>query len=853
MNQNNLKRNIPRNTPRNGTADSAPNSDKKETSKKKDSKKSFWQDKRNQVIIGFAIIMISLILLASFISYLFTGKADQSVVQSIFETGVRESGSEVANFIGLLGAFLAHIFMYKWFGIAGFFIPPLLFLWGVRLAFRRNIANLSSLFRFSTFAILWIDLVLGYIAVLTNEKYSLSYISGGIGYELAYYLHALIGGGLWLLILFFLLTFIVYFFNVTSLLALSDKVQEMKEKTVQEVAVVRDAANRDLENEEETDSEDINKQQLNADNQETLFSVTRPEDEEEVAASLFTEIRIENKKNIQKEPSFVIETNPSEAISESEVAVQKQEEQAQNEDDQEFNADVIEDLEIEDYDPTSELSRYQNPNADLLNNQSTGKPQVTQEELEQNKDKIVETLLNYGIGIDTIKATVGPTVTLYEIIPKAGIRISKIKSLEDDIALSLAALGIRIIAPIPGQGTIGIEVPNKNREVVSMRSVIMSEKFQKNNKELPIILGKTISNEIFIADLTEMPHLLVAGATGQGKSVGINVILTSLLYKKHPAHLKFVLVDPKKVELSIYSRIEKHYLAKLPENEESIITDTKKVVYTLNSLCIEMDNRYDLLKEAGCRNIKEYNAKFISRRLNPEKGHRFFPYIVLVIDELADLMMTAGKEVEQPIARLAQLARAIGIHLIVATQRPSVNVITGIIKANFPARLSFKVTSKIDSRTILDAGGAEQLVGKGDMLLSLGSNIIRLQCPFVDTDEVERICESIGKQPSYASAYYLPEFIGENGDGNGGVDAGDTGGKLDELFEESARIVVTSQTGSASLLQRKLQIGYARAGRILDQLERAGIVGPFEGSKSRRVNIPDHAYLEQLLREIRNR
>jgi len=501
------------------------------------------------------------------------------------------------------------------------------------------------------------------------------------------------------------------------------------------------------------------------------------------------------------------------------------------------------------YDPTLDLSGYKFPPLELLNEYETGKVQVTQEELNANKDKIVATLTNFKIGISSIKATIGPTVTLYEIVPEAGIKISRIKNLEDDIALNLAALGIRIIAPIPGKGTIGIEVPNKNREMVSIRSVLASPTFSKSDKELPIALGKTISNELFVVDLTKMPHLLVAGATGQGKSVGLNVILTSLLYKKHPSQLKFVLVDPKKVEMSLFSKIERHYLAKLPNSEEAIITDTKKVVYTLNSLCIEMENRYEMLKDAGAKNLKEYNVKFVARKLNPKEGHRFLPYIVLVIDELADLMMTAGKEVETPIARLAQLARAIGIHLVVATQRPSVNVITGVIKANFPARLSFRVTSKIDSRTILDTGGADQLVGQGDMLLSAGSEIIRLQSPFVDTPELDKIVDFIGSQRGYDSAYMLPEFEGEDEGGASMVDLSER----DAMFEEAAKLIVAHQQGSTSLIQRKLKLGYNRAGRLIDQLEAAGIVGPFEGSKARVVLIKDPMSLEQLLNALKEK
>ncbi|MGB6036690.1 MAG: DNA translocase FtsK, partial [Cryomorphaceae bacterium] len=484
------------------------------------------------------------------------------------------------------------------------------------------------------------------------------------------------------------------------------------------------------------------------------------------------------------------------------------------------------------------------PRIDLLEDHGGGKVTVTKEELDANKDKIVTTLSHYKIGIEKIKATIGPTVTLYEIVPEPGVRISKIRNLEDDIALSLAALGIRIIAPIPGKGTIGIEVPNSNPDTVSMRSIIASEKFQNTKFELPIALGKTISNETYVADLAKMPHLLMAGATGQGKSVGLNAILVSLLYKKHPSQIKFVLVDPKKVELTLFNKIERHYLAKLPDEEESIITDTAKVVKTLNSLCIEMDDRYELLKNAGVRNLKEYNAKFVQRRLNPEEGHKYLPYIVLVIDEFADLIMTAGKEVETPIARLAQLARAIGIHLIIATQRPSVNIITGVIKANFPARIAFRVSSKIDSRTILDAGGADQLIGRGDMLLSTGNDVIRIQCGFVDTPEVDEITEFIGNQRGYPSAFDLPEYVGDDEGGNLDIDIADR----DAMFEDAARLLVATQQGSTSLIQRKMKLGYNRAGRIVDQLEAAGIVGPFEGSKARQVLIPDEYSLEQLLK-----
>jgi len=547
------------------------------------------------------------------------------------------------------------------------------------------------------------------------------------------------------------------------------------------------------------------------------------------------------------EPEMIIPTpTPAPVVAatneneEDTIDVQVEVHQELVEDDKSINKKV---KDFGEYDPTLDLSRFQLPKIDLLQQYGDGQITFDKDEIEANKNRIVETLQNYNIEIKEIKATIGPTVTLYEIVPAAGIRISKIKNLEDDIALSLAALGIRIIAPIPGKGTIGIEVPNANAQMVSMRQVIASKKFQEAKMELPVAMGRTITNENFIFDLAKMPHLLMAGATGQGKSVGLNAILTSLLYKKHPSQLKFVLVDPKKVELTLYNKIERHYLAILPDSDEAIITDTTKVINTLNSLCIEMDNRYELLKSAMVRNIKEYNAKFIARRLNPEEGHKYLPYIVLVIDEFADLIMTAGKEVEMPIARLAQLARAIGIHLIVATQRPSVNVITGIIKANFPARAAFRVTSKIDSRTILDAGGADQLIGKGDMLFSQGSDLVRLQCAFVDTPEVEEICDFIGNQQAYPTAYQLPEYVGEEGGGVGDIDPSER----DALFEDAARLVVATQQGSTSMIQRKLKLGYNRAGRIVDQLEAAGILGPFEGSKARQVLVPDEMALEQKL------
>jgi S-DNA-T family DNA segregation ATPase FtsK/SpoIIIE len=651
---------------------------------------------------------------------------------------------------------------------------------------------------------------------------------GGTGYHISNFLNGFMGWGTFLLLAFVLLVFFVYFFDMGHYFGI-----EKKQIPVAEVPVQKHKDSlQDIEK-EDISSEDIFKEDSDDNHFELIEKIVNQ------PIGLGLEID-EPQTFIEDEPeenqgNFLTQTN--EKLSDD-FEVEMHEEEI---------ADFTGDMSLGEYDPTLDLSRYKYPTIDLLADAPESKVQVTKEELEANKNRIVETLGNYKIGISHIKATIGPTVTLYEIIPEAGIKISKIKNLEDDIALSLAALGIRIIAPIPGKGTIGIEVPNKEREMVSFKSLLTTEKFVQSKMALPVVFGKTITNEVFMIDLAKMPHILMAGATGQGKSVGLNIILASLLYKKHPAQLKFVLVDPKKVELSIFSKIERHFLAKLPGEEEAIITDTSKVINTLNSLCIEMDSRYDLLKLAGCRNLKEYNTKFTERRLNPEKGHRFMPYIVLVIDELADLMMTAGKEVETPIARLAQLARAIGIHLVVATQRPSVNVITGIIKANFPARVSFKVTSKIDSRTILDAGGADQLIGMGDLLFSQGSEMTRVQCGFVDTPEIEAIVDFIGEQHGYSSAYMLPEYVGEGSDNqDSDIDLKDR----DPMFDDAARIIVSSQQGSTSLIQRKLKLGYNRAGRIVDQLEAAGILGPFQGAKARDVLIHDEMSLEQLLRSL---
>jgi S-DNA-T family DNA segregation ATPase FtsK/SpoIIIE len=818
----------------------------------------FRFDRRFQLTFGFLGLFASIFLTIAFISYLFTGKADQSIVEGLFDASVRESGQAVENWLGLLGSVVSHFFIFKWFGIASFLFVPILFLGGYKIVFRRELFPVGSLTRFCLFAALWISFLLGYLVLSSETAETLGFLGGGIGYEAAVWSHSLVGWGTLLLIAFSLIVFIIYFFDVTTIRGFNTRIntamQEIELARQEEITIAPPPVAPPIPHvlEEVDIAPFANAAQANPFVEEEAVELaaqpaarkhnavnglngmngvngvgTKPPKGGEIEFSI--EPRYDDEDLPEPPPAAASPVVPV-------VPVYPKEKEAS------FPL-----ADLPDYDPTMDLPQFQYPTLELMSEYQVTKAQVSVEELQANKDKIVETLGHYGIGIASIKATIGPTVTLYEIIPEAGVRISKIKSLEDDIALNLAALGIRIIAPIPGKGTIGIEVPNKNREMVSMRSVLASPAFQNNDRDLPIVLGKTISNEVYVTDLAKMPHLLMAGATGQGKSVGLNVILTSLIYKKHPSQLKFILVDPKKVELTLFNKIERHFLAMLPGGEDAIITDTKKVVHTLNSLCIEMDTRYELLKEANVRQIREYNQKFVGRRLNPEKGHRYLPYIVLVIDELADLMMTAGKEVELPIARLAQLARATGIHLVVATQRPSVNVITGLIKANFPARLSFRVTSKIDSRTILDEGGAEQLVGQGDMLLKMGSDMTRLQCAFVDTPEVERICDFIGSQRGYSSAYQLPEFEGDEA----GEDKEEFDPKnRDPLFEEAARVIVTHQQGSTSLLQRRMKLGYNRAGRLIDQLESAGIVGPFEGSKAREVLIPDEQSLEQLLKKI---
>ncbi len=799
-------------------------------------------DRRLHLTVGFLLVLGSIFLLVACTSHLFTGPADQSVIESLRQTGLRPAGAEIENWLGLVGAWVSERLMFRWLGVSAFWLVPIVFLAGYRLVFLRTPLPLGRTTVFCLFMAFWGSIVLGILLLGQRWQPAYDYLSGGVGYEVALLGQQMIGWGTYPLVVVALLIFIVYFFDVTSL----------GEGWSPEIA--RPAWWRLLRTRQPGEVPPPASAQTPVPTQAPAPVATArnaeplpPADQDEDVA----ETPISEPSAADKIPD---PPTKAYAYDDEEAELEDDEEPAfEHEDEPDFELargieETIGDERNAHYDPTLELSEYRYPTLDLFLPHATSGGAESDEDLRTNKNRIVETLLNYKIGIENIKATIGPTVTLYEIIPEAGVRISKIKNLEDDIALSLAALGIRIIAPIPGRGTIGIEVPNRHREVVSIRSLLETKKFLESTMELPLALGKTISNEAFVVDLAKMPHLLMAGATGQGKSVGLNVLIASLLYKKHPSQLKFVLVDPKKVELSLFSRIEKHYLAKLPDGDEAIITDTKKVIHTLNSLCIEMDLRYDLLKLAGCRQLKEYNQKFIERRLNPEKGHRHLPYIVLIIDELADLMMTAGKEVETPIARLAQLARAIGIHLVVATQRPSVNVITGIIKANFPARISFKVTSRVDSRTILDTGGAEQLVGMGDMLLAMGSDLTRLQCAFIDTQEVDDLCDYIGDQPGYPQAYELPEYEGESGGGGKSDELAPE--NRDDLFADAARLIVTHQQGSTSLIQRRLKLGYNRAGRLVDQLHLAGIIGPFEGSKAREVLVKDLDTLEQLLKDL---
>jgi S-DNA-T family DNA segregation ATPase FtsK/SpoIIIE len=822
------------------------------------------KDGRLVKVLGLFFLILSVFFLTAFTSYVFTWQEDQSYVSkanggwgNLFKNEQELALHDIRpvdNWMGKFGALLSNQFIYEWFGVASFLFVFIFFVMGYRMLFKVRLFSVSKTIAYTLFSIVFLSVAFGFFHSFIRD--TPHFLEGEFGYWSNRLLELQVGQtGVLGIIIFAGLTVLIIAYNIDF------KLPERKKMTAADIIPGGDIVPEAVELLDEEPSLPVEwprggrggnslKDKLAA--AEATSARTEPLKQQPlVQNAVFHEpvapepahkpvVLTPDSNAFRSEPEMedeiplTVETERPTAV----LNIEKTDADKANELVEQFGM----------YDPKLDLSSYQYPPLDLLENYGSNKISVNTEELEANKNKIVETLNHYNIEIDKIKATIGPTVTLYEIIPAPGVRISKIKNLEDDIALSLAALGIRIIAPMPGKGTIGIEVPNQHPEMVSMRSVLATEKFQNTTMDLPIALGKTISNEVFIADLAKMPHLLVAGATGQGKSVGINAILVSLLYKRHPAELKFVLVDPKKVELTLFRKIERHFLAKLPGEADAIITDTKKVINTLNSLCIEMDQRYDLLKDAQVRNLKEYNAKFISRKIpNPEK-HRFLPFIVLIVDEFADLMMTAGKEVEMPIARLAQLARAVGIHLVIATQRPSVNIITGTIKANFPARLAFRVLSKIDSRTILDAGGADQLIGRGDMLLATGSDLIRIQCAFVDTPEVEKISDFIGNQRGYPSAHMLPEYEGDGAEGGASKDFDPD--DRDPMFEDAARLIVLHQQGSTSLIQRKLKLGYNRAGRIIDQLEAAGIVGPFEGSKARDVLYPDEYSLERHLESL---
>ncbi|WP_294232357.1 DNA translocase FtsK [uncultured Chryseobacterium sp.] len=836
-----------------------------------------------RVFFGLTFILFSVVLTFSFVSYLMNWKADQSQAGTMLDKSIKSS-----NLFGKLGDWLGNIFIFESIGVASFIIAFLFLVFGTVILKKKMFKPWKTVGH-SLFFICWLPILFG--AVTKGQ----GVLSGVYGYQIMDSLNAIIGTvGLWLVLISSIALYFILEFNLRPS-SIKSKLKDINENTIGKVKSMMPSSDENFEadeelieeleahKEEETPSkvivtEAVEKSAAKIKEPEpvsipkgfpevpvspgldTIVTPNNTSFEEEIKTDFSSSINLnlDTKPKVPTStPEQAFDVKPSVPVTRTATAVASQE-------DIKFNVEIAPVIDILDdddvksqelvdkhglYDHKLDLAKFQMPPVELLKDYGNEEISINKDELEENKNKIVGLLKNFNVGIAEIKATIGPTVTLYEIVPEAGIRVAAIKKLQDDIALNLSALGIRIIAPMPGKGTIGIEVPRKNPTMVSMRSVIASQKFQNTDMDLPVVFGKTISNEIFMADLSKMPHLLMAGATGQGKSVGINAILTSLLYKKHPSELKFVMVDPKKVELSLYSKIERHYLAKLPDAEEAIITDTNKVINTLNSLCIEMDTRYDLLKNAFCKNLKEYNKKFVERKLNPENGHRYLPYIVLVVDEFADLIMTAGKEVELPIARLAQLARAVGIHLIVATQRPSVNVITGMIKANFPARAAFRVISSVDSRTILDSPGADQLIGKGDMLYFNGNEILRLQCAFVDTPEVERLAEFIGEQKGYASAFILPEYVSE--DSTSTVGAFDPNEK-DALFEEAARIIVSTQQGSTSMLQRQLKLGYNRAGRIMDQLEASGIVGGFNGAKAREVLISDLHSLEQFLEDLRS-
>jgi S-DNA-T family DNA segregation ATPase FtsK/SpoIIIE len=810
--------------------------------------KAAKKDERYPKLLGLVMVMIALYLLVAFISYLFTWKMDQSKVLHESLNFLFQRGTSVENMLGRLGAMVSHVFFYNLFGISSFVFVYLCGFSGWQLMMGKSRDGFFRLFIYLFLWVLWSAVFIEFF--FGHGEFP---IGGAFGRGVEVWLQNLLGvAGLFILFLFSIIAMGIWSTSIEvanfkelgfEILLFIDKnapdfIKE-KIKIEGQVEAYRIRKNKEVANKKADEAQRL------AAKQSKERALAKTDKEEEKPREV-----IETGKQLQLELSKdSIAPKPKESLKKGDDTLEIVKEREKNTNEPSISVAEENERHIEPYDPTLELSSYKPPLIEYLETYDEFKVEIDRAELEQNKDQIIETLLNYKIEITKIKATIGPTVTLYEIVPAAGVRISKIKNLEDDIALSLAALGIRIIAPIPGKGTIGIEVPNKQQEIVALRDLLTAPKFKEAKMDLPIALGKTIANEVFVADLAKMPHLLIAGATGQGKSVGINVVLMSLLYKKHPSQVKLVLIDPKKVELSPYSKIENHFLSYLPDAPEPIVTETEKVVGTLNSLCIEMEQRYDLLKKAQCRNIKEYNQKFVKRRLNPEKGHSFMPYIVLVIDEFADLIMTAGKEIELPIGRLAQLARAVGIHLIIATQRPSVNIITGVIKANFPARIAFKVTSKIDSRTILDGSGAEQLIGKGDMLLSVGGNVIRLQCGFIDTPEVEKVIQHISEQQGYPEPYLLPEFsTNETEMGDSGLKYAD----LDEHFEDAARLLVENQHGSTSMLQRRLKLGYNRAGRIMDQMESVGIVGQNLGSKPREVLIHDIVELERYLEQLKN-
>jgi DNA segregation ATPase FtsK/SpoIIIE, S-DNA-T family len=815
--------------------------------------KQLVRDERTHKIAGAVLLLLSVFLFIAFTSYLFTWKEDQDKVFKNGSDFLFADNIKVNNLLGRLGAYISHFFFYKGFGLASYFVCTFFFVFGANLLFGKKIFSLKRNLKYIITGLVFFSVVLAFVT-----KGAAFAWGGAVGEIISDWLEKFLGtiGTAAVLMIGGFAYFIWRFNPVFSVPKISkkkitvpaaDSLNNTGDEATDDHLYVEENKLVAKTNQLKSKSSAITVIQPHENNNSRLnnLTVTEKEEIEEEAVTMHSQpfeeemippVTAEELQPLLVPPATKHELPPADLPLEIKTVPDEK-----VEDDFDLITKKTEDLPP--YEPTLDLRDYKYPQMELLETHGSEKIIQDASELETNKNQIINTLKNYDITIQKISATVGPTVTLYEIVPAAGVRISRIKNLEDDIALSLAALGIRIIAPIPGKGTIGIEVPNVKKTVVSMKTLLASDKFQNNNFSLPIAIGKKIDNELFIVDLAAMPHLLMAGATGQGKSVGLNAILVSLLYKKHPSQMKFVLVDPKKVELSIYRTIEKHFLAKLPGEEEAIITDTKKVINTLNALCIEMDNRYDLLKEAGTRNIKEYNEKFTRRKLNPQKGHQYLPFIVLVIDEFADLIMTAGKEVEMPIARLAQLARAVGIHLIIATQRPSVNIITGTIKANFPARIAFKVSSKIDSRTILDTGGAEQLIGKGDMLISYNGEVVRLQCAFVDTPEVERVTEFIGDQRGYPQAFLLPEYVDEKDIEGKDFDLSDR----DPLFDEAAKLIVMNQMGSTSLIQRRMKLGYNRAGRLMDQLEAAGIVGPNQGSKAREVLVKTDAELVEIL------